>query len=93
MTRKSKAKAQPATFSDQLAWQLRESRLVRGLKQTAVAKDAGMHVQSLSRIERGLQTNICVNTLVRIGEALGTDPSNLVSLAYISWRNNHARPE
>lgn len=49
---------------------LHAERVARGLTQTELARDAGLHPMALSKLERGVQGDVGVQTLARLAEAL-----------------------
>jgi transcriptional regulator with XRE-family HTH domain len=67
----------------QLAATLRRLRYERGLTQEALAFHAQVTISALSRIERGLSSPVWT-TLVRIADALGVTPSELVAASEAS---------
>lgn len=64
---------QTASFGDKIAKRIRELRKSKGLTQETLAEKANMDLTSFSRIERGKNSNIQVNTLDRIIKALEVD--------------------
>lgn len=58
-------------LSDQIAGRIKELRIHKKLTQEKLAELAKMDSTMLARIERGTKSNIKVNTLQRIVEALG----------------------
>ncbi|MTB98506.1 helix-turn-helix domain-containing protein [Streptococcus uberis] len=60
-------------LSIKVSHRMKEIRLLKHLTQENVAEKAGLAVTAYSRIERGVSSNIQINTLQRIIEALGVD--------------------
>ena len=60
-----------------LGKQLQKARRARGLTLQQVAKETGISVASLSRIERGALQNLKSDTLVILTEWLGTEVEKL----------------
>lgn len=58
--------------SEEIGEKLKEARLKAGLSQKTLAERIGMTRTSYARIEKG-QTNVTVDSLVRIAEGLGLD--------------------
>jgi transcriptional regulator with XRE-family HTH domain len=69
------------TASDQtLASVIKRMRIEHGMTQEALAFKAGVKIATLSRVERGA-TNPVWPTLVKIADALGITPVELVAAA------------
>lgn len=58
-------------------------RAARGLSQRQVADAAGLHVMSVSKIERGVQHDLGVETLRRLVAALSTTPPEISVGAFV----------
>ena len=56
---------------------LREWRRLRSLTQKAVAEAAGCHVMTVSNVERGVWTNLTLETAARLAGSLGIDLPDL----------------
>lgn len=57
---------------------VRALRLELGVSQETLAELAGLHWTFIGQIERGLR-NLTLHNLVRLSEALGVDPGELVA--------------
>ncbi len=57
---------------------VRERRLQLGLSQERLAEGSALHWSFIGRIERG-QANLTLRNILRLAEALGMDPGELVS--------------
>ncbi len=57
---------------------VRASRQERGLTQEALGAQAGLHWTYVGQVERG-QRNLSLHNLLKISQALGIDPGQLVS--------------
>lgn len=68
-------------LSEQISKRIKELRKIRTLTQEQVAEKAGLGVSAFSRIERGVNSNIQVNTLQRIIEALDVEYSTFFSFS------------
>jgi transcriptional regulator with XRE-family HTH domain len=62
---------------------LRQERERQGLSMTEVAERAGLSQQMVSYVERGMR-NPTLDTLLRMAQALETDPSELLRVAVTS---------
>lgn len=58
--------------SEEIGEKLKQARLKAGLSQKTLAERAGMTRTSYARIEKG-QTNVTVDSLIRIAQGLGAD--------------------
>lgn len=56
---------------------LREEREKKGMTQEEVAKKAGMHTNSLAKVERGV-SKAAPDTLLKIAKALGMKSSDIL---------------
>ena len=56
---------------------VRERRTKLGWSQQRLAEEAGMHFTYVGSIERG-ERNVSLVNIVRLAQALNTDPGNLV---------------
>lgn len=56
---------------------LRLARVAIGLSQMALAERCGLHFTYISSVERG-QRNVSLETIVRLAQAVSTDPGELV---------------
>ncbi len=63
-----------------LAANLRRYRLARGLSQEALAHEAGLHRTFIGHVERS-ETNVSIDNIEKLAQALGHSPSVLVSAA------------
>ena len=63
----------------EIANKIKEARLKKGLKQTDVAKKAGLNANSYAKIERGIQKPK-VLTLTKILKALEIKSSEILSV-------------
>lgn len=57
---------------------LRDERTAWGLSQIHLAEAAGLHFTYVSSVERG-ERNVSLENIVRLGEAVGVDPGELVT--------------
>ena len=64
---------------------IRDLRHVRGLSQEQLGYDSGLHRTYIGGIERG-ERNPSLQNILRIAEALGVPPSELMSAAERNWR-------
>lgn len=62
-----------------LAGNVRRVRLKKKLSQEQLSEDCGFHRTYISQVERSV-TNITLDNLQRIAEALGEDPSALLAV-------------
>jgi transcriptional regulator with XRE-family HTH domain len=75
--------------AQRIGYRLRLARARNGLSQEQVAFDAGIAVQTYSKLERGEATsggyaNPTIATLLRILEALSMEPTELVARPFTS---------
>lgn len=61
-----------------LGERVRERRLQLGLSQERLAEGTALHWSFIGRIERG-QANLTLRNILRLAEALGMDPGDLVA--------------
>lgn len=61
-----------------LALQVRRLRLEKKVSQERLSEDCGFHRTYISQVERAL-TNITLDNLQKIAEALEVDPSSLLA--------------
>jgi transcriptional regulator with XRE-family HTH domain len=57
---------------------LRKARLEKGMTQAEVAKQAGMGTNRYAVVERGATSNMTINKLEKICEALGVKGSDII---------------
>jgi transcriptional regulator with XRE-family HTH domain len=67
----------PATFKHALGARVAELRSRAGLTQATLAEKVGVTVETISRLERGLNVP-GVATLVRVAEATGSEPHEVL---------------
>jgi predicted ATPase/transcriptional regulator with XRE-family HTH domain len=72
---------------------LRRHRLAAGLTQEALAERAGMSVQAVSALERGVRRTPYPSTLDLLTEALRLAPAEREELAEVARRRGHPRGE
>ncbi|REG59672.1 helix-turn-helix protein [Paraburkholderia sp. BL6669N2] len=60
-----------------LALQVRRLRLEKKVSQERLSEDCGFHRTYISQVERAV-TNITLDNLQKLAEALGVDPSRLL---------------
>src|SRR5712692_7957749 len=65
---------------------LRRHRLVAGLTQDALARQAGLSVRGIADLERGVRRSPFPNTVQRLADALHLDPTQRASLASAARR-------
>jgi len=70
---------------------LRRHRLAAGLTQEALAERAGMSVQAVSALERGVRRTPYMSTIDLLTEALGLAPAQHEELAAAGRRHGHPR--
>ncbi|MBT3192544.1 MAG: helix-turn-helix transcriptional regulator [Verrucomicrobia bacterium] len=70
-------KVNEAGIKKQLGQRVREQRLKAGISQEKLAELTGLHRTYISDIECGTR-NVAIINIVRIAEALATQPSELV---------------
>jgi transcriptional regulator with XRE-family HTH domain len=63
---------------DRFGRSLRRARLERGWSQAQLARESGLFVTEISRIERGSR-EVRLTTLMRLVDALGAPPQELLS--------------
>ncbi|MFC3927478.1 helix-turn-helix domain-containing protein [Streptococcus caprae] len=68
-------------FGQKIAHRIRELRKSKGITQEKLAEKVDMDLTAFSRIERGSNTNIQVNTLDRIIQALEIDYLSFFSVS------------
>ncbi|KAK44906.1 DNA-binding protein [Caballeronia jiangsuensis] len=68
---------------ERLAKNLRSAREDQALSQEALSDKCGFHRSYISQVERGV-TNITIDNVQRIAEALGLDPQMLLSPAALA---------
>ena len=76
------------TFGDAIALRIRELRIAKGLTQEKLSEKANMDLTAFSRIERGKNSNIQVNTLDRIIQALDVDYPTFFSFSHAEQKEN-----
>jgi transcriptional regulator with XRE-family HTH domain len=64
---------------------MREFRRDRGLSQEELGYDSGLHRTYIGGIERG-ERNPSLTNILRIAEALGVSPSDLLAATERNWR-------
>ena len=64
-----------------LGERLKTARLEAGVEQTALAEAAGVHVQTVFNLERGLLINVRLEVLARLAAALGCPLAAWLALA------------
>lgn len=69
------------------------SRKRAGLRQNDLARLTGIHPMSISKIERGIQKDVGVQTLHKIAIALGTKASLLVAGAELLSKHELTHPD
>ena len=72
---------------------LRRHRLAAGLTQEALAERAGMSVQAVSALERGVRRTPYASTIDLLAEALRLAPAEREELAEVARRRGHPRAE
>lgn len=68
-------------LSQKIGGRIKEIRLIKGLTQEQTAEKASLGVTAFSRIERGVNSNIQINTLQRIINALEVDYQTFFTFA------------
>jgi transcriptional regulator with XRE-family HTH domain len=63
---------------------MREFRVARGLSQEELGYDSGLHRTYIGGIERG-ERNPSLTNILRIAEALGVPPSELLAATEQKW--------
>ena len=64
---------------------IRDFRRGRGISQEQLGFDSGLHRTYIGGIERG-ERNPSLQNILRIAEALGVSPSELMAAAERNWR-------
>jgi len=67
-----------------LAENVRGFRKLRGLTQSVLASQSGLHRNYLADIERG-ERNITIASLVRVAVALNVEPHILLTPGAVKW--------
>jgi transcriptional regulator with XRE-family HTH domain len=75
-----------AAFGDAL----RELRAERGMSQEAVALNANLNRGYYSGVERGMR-NVSLTNIVKIADALGVPPSDVLARAETKQKRNESR--
>jgi len=57
---------------------LKEIRTAKGLTQEQVAEDAGIDQSTISELERGVNPNPTLQTILSLARALKVDPAELL---------------
>ena len=71
--------AQPKSPThEEFGRRVRSQRDTLGLTQEQLAELSGLHWTYVSQVERG-ERNIALTNILRIAEALGTDPGDLIT--------------
>lgn len=73
---------------------LRAARLERGMSQAELARETGLAVTEISRIERGVR-EVRLTTMMRLVDALGASPEELLSglSLPVQWRKCPSREQ
>jgi len=94
--KKSAAKSKPATKItaakikvSKLGLKFRQLRRARGFTQRRLAELAGVSNDYISKIEKGKNTNIGIQTLQRIADAMMVNPFELQSTANLTEKAIH----
>ena len=64
---------------------IRDFRVQRGISQEQLGYDSGLHRTYVGGIERG-ERNPSLQNIIRIADALGVPPSELMAAAERNWR-------